>query len=293
MTTRKRATSITEFNELIAKAFEDVKVEAGLKSFSLRPTDVVITPFAKSGTTWLQQIVHTLRTRGDMDFDDISRVVPWLEMSHVLGVDLEAPQRGEPRAFKSHLSYDEVPKGGRYINSVRNPKDVAYSEYKFMEGWFIEPGTIGADEFVTAYFLPSNAYYDHLKSWWAHKDDEKVLFLAYEHMKADLNGTIERVARFIGIELDPELAALTREHASLDYMLAHRDRFDDALIRAMTEREILPPGSDSAKVRAGQVGEHAKDLSAAVVARLDAKWREEITPALGFDDYEALLHALN
>ena len=32
---------------------------------------VIITPFAKCGTTWLQQMVHSLRTGGDLDFDDI------------------------------------------------------------------------------------------------------------------------------------------------------------------------------------------------------------------------------
>ena len=35
---------------------------------------------------------------------------------------------------------------------------------------------------------------------------------------------------------------------------AHPDRFDDALMRDLTERELrLPPGSDSAKVRKGEV----------------------------------------
>ena len=55
----------------------------------LDPTDCVVAPFGKSGTTWLQQIAHSLRTRGDMDFDDISRVVPWIEMSTDLGLDLD------------------------------------------------------------------------------------------------------------------------------------------------------------------------------------------------------------
>src|SRR6187549_3056244 len=48
-------------------------------AFKPRPDDVIITPYGKCGTTWLQQVFHGLRTRGDMDFDDISRVVPWIE----------------------------------------------------------------------------------------------------------------------------------------------------------------------------------------------------------------------
>ena len=41
-------------------------------------------------TTWIQQIVHMLRSGGDMDFDDISRVSPWIEVAFALGGDLDA-----------------------------------------------------------------------------------------------------------------------------------------------------------------------------------------------------------
>ena len=76
--------------------FPPITFERG-KSFQPRPSDVIITPWSKSGTTWLQQIVHSLRTDGDMDFDDISRVVPWVEASTDLEIDLEGEQRAEPR----------------------------------------------------------------------------------------------------------------------------------------------------------------------------------------------------
>ncbi len=103
---------------------------------------MIITPYGKCGTTWLQQVFHGLRTRGDMDFDDISRVVPWIETAHDLGLDLDAPQRGAPRGFKSHLSYDLVPKGARYIVSIRDPKDAFVSSFRFMEGWLFETGSV-------------------------------------------------------------------------------------------------------------------------------------------------------
>ena len=47
----------------------------------------------------------------------------------------------EPRAFKSHLPWMAVPKGARYIVSLRDPRDALVSMYRFMEGWFFEPGT--------------------------------------------------------------------------------------------------------------------------------------------------------
>jgi hypothetical protein len=265
--------------------------KAGL-TLKLRPTDVVITPFAKSGTTWTQQIVHTLRTGGDMDFDDISRVIPWIETSQAIGIDLNAEQRANPRAFKSHLGWDQIPKGGRYINVVRDPADVLVSLFKFNEGWYWQPDTVDLTEYAMTGFLKQRAYYRHLKSWWSRRNDPDVLFLCYEQMLEDVRNTIQRIAGFIGVPLDDELLALTERHASIEFMLEHKDRFDDYLMRKLaSERMDLPLESDGAKVREGKAGSGAI-LGQEVRARLDELWLEEITADLGFADYASLVDAL-
>jgi len=284
---RRRPTSLAEIKER-TKGMGTDEGRAHGRNFPLQPTDVVITPYGKSGTTWLQQIVHGLRTRGDIAFDDISRVVPWLETSYDLGIDLHAPQRGHPRAFKSNLNSHEVPKGGRYIESVRNPKDALVSGYRFSEGWFFEPGSISIEEHARDGFLDpeKRSYWKHLLSWWEVRAREDVLLLSYEAMRKDLATTIHTVAPFIGIPLDDELFAIVMEQSSLPFMLKHKDKFDDKLMRERSERIAgLPPGSDSAKVRVGEVDQHRHELPPAMSAELDAIWQEEITPILGFADY--------
>jgi hypothetical protein len=267
----------------------------------LDPTDCVVAPFGKSGTTWLQQIAHSLRTRGDMDFDDISRVVPWIEMSTDLGLDLDAAQIAQPRIFKSHLDAHRIPRGGRYIIACRDPKDAAYSMFKFMEGWFIEPGAISLDDFVRGTFItPGKApgsqrgdYWTHLKSWWQRRNDADVLFTAYEHMKHDITATIRKVAKFMDIALDDELLAITQKHSSLSFMQKHKERFDDKLMR---ERSIafagLPLDSESSKVRTGQIGESRQRLGAEVSRELDDVWHAKITKDLGFEDYASMIATL-
>ena len=138
----RRARSLEEMDELDARMGE-LDMAAAIADYRPRPGDVIISPYAKCGTTWLQQTFHTLRTGGDMDFDDISRVVPWIETSRLLEIDLEAPQRADPRGFKSHLAWDEIPKGARYVVSQREPKDALVSMHRFMEGWMLEPGAVG------------------------------------------------------------------------------------------------------------------------------------------------------
>ncbi len=265
------------------------------RGFALEASDVVISPFSKCGTTWLQQIVHTLRTRGDMDFDDISRVVPWLEVSHDLGLDLDAPQRGTPRAFKSHLCWHQVPKGGRYLVSFRDPRDALVSAYRFLEGWFFEAGSIGIEEWAEARFLGNreHGYWHHLSSWWAQRENPDVLLLCFEDMVEDLPGTIERVAHFLGLRLDPALRETALQHASFAFMKARGDRFDDRMLRERSERVCgLPAGSDSAKVREGRVGEHRREVPPAVLEALDRAWREDIEGPLGLVSYNALREAL-
>ena len=260
------------------------------------PTDVIISPYGKCGTTWLQQIVHTLRTRGDTDFDDISRVVPWIETSDTLGLDLDAPQRGAFRAYKSHLGYDTIPKGARYIVSFRDPRDAVVSLFRFTEGWFFEVGSVDVNAFARHRYLegePGRSYWSHLLSWWEQRDSESVLLLAYEQMVRDPVQAIRHVASFTGVELDEALLDLTRQRSSLDYMLRNKHQFDDKLMRDHTERTLgFPSGSDSAKVRQGTVGSHRQELGDDVVQALDARWTQEVTPVTGLSTYQDLLQQL-
>jgi len=295
-----RATTLEALGDLMGSMTTAAGIARGL-GLHLQATDIVITPFGKSGTTWLQQMAHTLRTRGDMDFDDISRVCPWIETSTDLGIDLELEQKARPRVFKSHLDANRVPQGGRYINACRDPGDAAYSMYRFMEGWFLEPGAVSLDDFVRGIFIARGLspgaggadYWTHLLSWWARRNDPDVLFMAYEHMKADLAGTIRKVAQFMGIPLDEELLAITTEHASLAFMQRHQDRFDDRLMR---DRSVamagLPTDSQTSKVRTGQAGEARLQLGPEVAAELDAVWRQRITPVLGFASYADMIATL-
>lgn len=290
-TAPRRARCMEEMAELSRRTIPPQSLIASVAGFRPQPRDIIISPFAKCGTTWLQQAFHCLRTRGDMNFDDISRVVPWIKMAGVLGIDLDGPQRAEPRGFKSHLAYDHVPKGARYVVSFRDPKDALLSHYRFMEGWWFEPGAISLDDYVKGKLAERGKgrdYWHHLLSWWDERDNPNVLLFSYEHMSAGPAAHVQRLAAFCGIALDDALLALTLEHSSLAFMLNHKDRFDDKLMRELSEsRGGLPKGSDSAKVCKGEIGGAAREMTPEIAALLDDVWRETIPQKLGFADYAA------
>ena len=265
-----------------------------IQSYRPRPSDIVISPYGKCGTTWLQQTFHTLRTGGDMDFDDISRVVPWIETSRMLGIDLEAPPARRAARLQEPPGLRPAAQGGaQALWPLRDPKDALVSMYHFMEGWFLEPGAVSIADFFQGRWRAGGAegggYWHHLISWWEQRDNPDVLLLSYEHMTAEPEAHVRRLAAFCGIPLDDALLALTLERSSLAFMLQHKDRFDDFLMRSMSEARCnLPPGSDSAKVRKGGVGGHRQELPAEIGASMDAEWARLVAPKTGFADYASL-----
>ena len=112
--------SMRQMLETLRLCYPKRPFQIGL-DFKPTATDVIISTATKSGTTWVQQICHGLRSKGDMDFEEISLVIPFLEMASSYGYDdLQAPQPFLPRMYKTHFWYPQCPKGaGKYIIIVR------------------------------------------------------------------------------------------------------------------------------------------------------------------------------
>ena len=133
-----------------------------------------------------------------------------------------------------------------------------------------------------------------------------MLLLFYEDMQADLAGTVDRVAAFMGGEASgdseaaKELCARTVAHSTFAYMSApeHRHLFDDHLVRE--KRDPLmglqwPPAEGATgKVRAsgGKSGQ-GLGLGPELVAKIDARWKliEEATGAKSYTELRALAKA--
>ncbi len=266
--TRPRATSWAELDELLGPQF--AREQEAYDAFRPRPTDVILSPFPKCGTTWLQQIVHSLRSCGDMDFADICDVIPWIDVALNLGTDLDVDQRATPRAFMSHRTWHDVPTGCRYIVAFRGPKDAAVSFYRFMEGWYLEPGAIPIDKIVThPMFRPDSEYnyWVHASSWLAQRHNPDVLLVTFDDLKHDLRGVVQHIARFLHMDEEQRVDVATQD-ATFEFMSAHAELFSVPLLRAWVEEHvgIAADSSTATRVRKGQVG-----ANRARTARLDRR----------------------
>lgn len=286
----RRARTWDEMLALMGRMFQ--YEEQAYRDYRPRQTDLIISPFAKCGTTWLQQIVHSLRTAGDMDFEDIYEVVPFIDVAPQFGQDLTDDQVADPRAFKSHHSWRAVPKGCRYLVSFRDPKDAVVSLYRFFEDWFFEPGAIALDDFVARRLfdpeIPHN-YWRHLSSWLTQRDNPDVLLLTFDEMKRDLRGVVERIAAFLDFNEDEERIEIATRHSTFAFMSSHAERFSEPWLRAWVTEHVGIPDGDAAKVRVGQVGTNRKELSPTTAARIDRVWAETIGAEFGYATYDQLV----
>lgn len=291
-------------------------------SYQPCPSDIVITTTPKAGTTWMQQICHQLRSNGDMSFDEISSVVPWIELAFDQHQDLSAPQwtngaaseadadadakavTGLPRFFKTHAWADHCPPFPKTIVVLRNPNDVLVSFYRFFSGWFFEPGSITLDAFAEEFWLargiPTSkmqnaSYFHHLVSWYDRRDDPGVLIVFFEDLKENLEQQVERVATFISTEQHdfnrPDLVQKAVEHSSFSFMKAHESHFDERLSKlARNEACGLPKmaGMGSSKLNDGEVGRSQYMLSENLKVQIQQKWKEVVEPVTGCATYEEL-----
>lgn len=255
--------------------------------------DVFITSWAKSGTTMAQQMFHQIRTAhlgGDMDFDDISRVVPWDDTAYLLDFDMTAPQRAAPRGFKSHRAYEDLPPGQRYIITLRDPHETYVSMYRFFNGWQLQRDAVSMEEFWPLWMGggPGGCdYAAHLVSWYARRGEADTLLMNYRWVVKNRAAAIARMAAFIGVALTDAGAALVLERTGREFMVDHMDRFDDAMVCAVLEEKCgIAADADSTKVQA--TGSSREALPASVAQRIDALWAERIAPATGHADFASL-----
>lgn len=212
----------------------------GLESvseFVAEDGDVFVVSYPKSGTTWLQYIVHLL-IRGQALGPDESLSAAFPHLEEVGAAAFDSLPR--PRLIKTHLARAMTPysEACRYLVIVRNPFDCAVSffhhtrgfprHYDFADGSFAE-----FFESFIAGEVDFGDYFEHLVSWLAEADRDNVLLLTYEGLTIDPASGIRRIAQFLGtralasVSTDAALARVVDE-TSLTSMRRDQQRWSSA-----------------------------------------------------------------
>ncbi|XP_029928314.1 amine sulfotransferase-like [Myripristis murdjan] len=186
-----------------------------INNLEIRDTDVFVITYPKSGTIWLQQILRLIETRGDIpDSANMmnSDCVPWIELVGKVKEFITAPS---PRLRVTHLQYKFMPlalsqKKGKVIYVARNPKDVLVSYFYFHKLATMletpENFSIFFEKFIRGDVF-GGCWFEHIKSWYSHKDDMNILFITYEEMVQNLHLVVKKISSFLGKDLTDQQQA--------------------------------------------------------------------------------------
>lgn len=246
-------------SEVDALNARDFLVEETLLSalaYEPRPSDVFIVSYPKCGSALLQFLVFGIWNRGrpSRDFADFVERSPYLEW---MGIKSVLDMR-RPGAIKTHLPFEKNPYSpqAKYIYVARNPFDCCASYYMHMKNMPLSrPEAASFDAFFDA-FLKGKVlygdYFDHLLTWYDHRNDPNVLFITYEDVKSDPGESTVRIAEFVDqvfareLQEDPALLVNVLKTATANSMSATCHQGMQSILTdelAMTVgREPITPG---------------------------------------------------
>jgi Sulfotransferase domain len=256
-------------------------------------TDHVLMSWGKSGRTWLRlmisrfyQLAYGIPEGRLLEFDNLHRANPRV-----------------PRLFFTHSNYlrdytgDWTTKqafyGKRLIMLVRDPRDVAVSQYfqwkfrmrpvkKLLNDYPPHGAEIGVFDFVMHEGAGLPRILEFFEIWQRELPKvEASTIVRYEDMRADPSAVLERVLAFLGTPGTPEQIEGAVAYAAYDNMkqLEQKDVFWLNGVRLRPGDRANP---DSFKVRRGKVGGWRDYFDERQTLALDAMLAARPLPLFGY-----------
>ncbi|XP_070205189.1 sulfotransferase 1A1-like isoform X2 [Littorina saxatilis] len=237
-----------------------------IRGMQMRDDDVILWAFAKSGTHWLWEVGCMLLT-GKAEYEKRTKEHVMMEACDV--EDMEPLP--SPRLLNTHLPTSMLPnqvKDGKVkvIHVYRNPKDVLVSMYfhviqippckhmtfDMMLGMFMSEKCVGGNYF---------RYLKEVDTFIKENPQVPVFNMSFEEMKANPEDTVQKLARFLGVDASPELCQSVAEACSF-HKLKEADKSKD--------RPQLIKDHNMDMYRKGEVGDWKNHLTVAQSEMIDA-----------------------
>ena len=213
--------------------------------YKFRDDDIIISTYAKTGTTWVQQIVSQLIFDGEEGLP-VADMSPWLDLrvppKDVKLAEVEA--QTHRRFVKTHLPVEALVFSPRvkYLYIARDGRDVVWSLYNhhstandlWYEALNETPGLVGppitkpVDSIVQYYHewldndgYPFWSFWENVRSWWEVRHLPNVMLVHFSNLKKDMPKEILRIAGFLDIDINEGKWYEILQHCSFDYMKAN------------------------------------------------------------------------
>ncbi|KAI3682604.1 hypothetical protein L1987_82688 [Smallanthus sonchifolius] len=192
--------------------------------FNHHPTDIFLTSFMKSGTTWLRSLMFTILNRSRFDFSnhpllrkgphDCFPVLDLYKSKDYNITNTKPLPSNSPLLFATHFAHKMLPSsitdpssGCKFVYVCRDPKDVLVSVWHFNIS--LRPKELPPLSFDQVFnmfcegVMEYGPYWDHVLGYWnaALESPDKILFFKYEEMKRDPEVHVKKLAEFMGVPI--------------------------------------------------------------------------------------------
>jgi hypothetical protein len=191
------------------------------RNVAVYPDDTFIVSYPKSGNTWTRFLVANLvYPEIQANFGNIETLIP--DSVALSRRDLARARR--PRIIKSHEYFN--PSWPRTINIVRDPRDVAVSQFHFHRKRKLIGDNYPIEKFVTRFIeggtvapFVYGSWGENVGSWLAARYGHPgFLLVRYEDMVSHPERELARVASFLNIDPEPERISQAVARSSADQM---------------------------------------------------------------------------
>lgn len=263
----------------------------------LRRADWVLMSWGKSGRTWLRVMLsraYTLHAglpaRLLLDFDNLRRRSAGLPAVFFTHNNYLRDYTGNWQS-KAHF------RGRRMVLLVRDPRDVAVSQYyqwryrmrpvkKFLNDYPPHDSEVSLWDFVCDPKVGVPRIVDYFNDWAASADElDDLLIVRYEDMRREPQAVLQRILDFTGTPMDEAVIAEAVEFAAFDNMKKmERERFFRGSGARVRPGDAANP--ESFKVRKASVGGYREHFDAEQLAELDSLLAR-LDPAFGYGEAAA------
>ncbi|MFT5561311.1 MAG: hypothetical protein ACJAYE_002317 [Candidatus Azotimanducaceae bacterium] len=205
------------------------------RDYKPQKEDVFVATQMKCGTTWMQQIVHQILTKGEGEFSDdghrhLYTISPWIESRGSVRLE-NAPLINGRRIVKTHLGTNLCPYStdAKFIYVVRHPAACLASAIDFVS-MLMGPMAPQFNNFCD-WFCSDEMWWrswpEHVEGWWRWSQErDNVLFVHYEELLESPGEKMAEIAQFLGMELSDLEMANAIDKSSYRYMKENENLFE-------------------------------------------------------------------
>jgi hypothetical protein len=212
----------------------------------VRPNDLFIASYPRSGTTWLRFLLFELLTGTPAEFVPVNESIPYVGKHR--GAPELLPSGG--RVIQTHETFLLGVRSAIYL--VRDPRSVVLSEYRWQLRTGLFEGSFESffEAFMSGHANPYGRWDRHVDTWTHSRlaAEDRLHIVRFVDLRTDAVSELRRILDFLGVRRPTSLIEAVVANNRLAEMRRKEERAPEGALGARTREDIrfVQSGSTSA-----------------------------------------------